>query len=67
MFKIVVFRAHLPEHVEHIKRFIERGRRVIMHTKQVTPEVAELSKHPLVQSRFGGPENLTHMADLVIT
>lgn len=63
---IVIFRAHLPEHVLHAKKFISSGRKIIIHTTQVTPEVAELCKNPLVQSRFGSPNNLTHLAAFVI-
>lgn len=66
MLTIVIFRAHLPEHTAHAKRFIKNGRKIIIHTNEVTPEVVELSKNPLVQSRFGSANNLTHMADFVV-
>ena len=66
MSKIVIFRTHLPEHLVYAKRFVERGDKVLIHTNQVTEEVAALSKNPQIQSRFGSTENLTQMADLVI-
>ena len=50
----------------YAKRFVERGDKVLIHTNQVTEEVAALSKNPQIQSRFGSTENLTQMADLVI-
>ena len=66
MTRIVIFRAHLPEHIGYAKQLIGKGRKALIHTDQVTPEVGELSKNPLVQSRFGSTNSLTFDAGLVI-
>ncbi len=64
--KVVVFRAHLPEHIAFVKNQLSQGKKVLIHTDQVTPEVGELGKNPMVQTRLGSPENLTDGANFIL-
>lgn len=64
--RVVVFRAHLPEHIAFVKDQLSQGRKVLIHTDQVTPEVGELGKNPMVQTRFGNPDNLIDGANFIL-
>lgn len=64
--RVVVLRGHLPEQMQHAKELSSSGKKVLLHAEQATSEIAELSKNPLVQVRFGKPDNLTYDASLII-